>query len=645
MLQQPPPPPSKPLRFRIHTQAKYNNTNVSDVVISKEIFSASTKSCYCNLNRSKLVSKIDTSKIDHIDNVIISISAVEESQLNGAEIRNMCIADESSRTFASVAFKLGDYRNKSLFNSIHDRHIHSDQERRGLKKKKKITTETSIATRGRLKFGHDERTKQIKLQAAKEENNTVGGDFLATKQRVRWRTGYIAFKIVGNNLPKKLQIAKGKPSPTNVLSGLQNQMKRTTSKGSKSSSNKITPNQGTIDICVTLKTLMRTQQMTVDERLQNINIETDAKRFIQDRKNLFIILGICALFLISGAIFYPLVEGWSVLDSLYFGVVTLTTVGYGDMGPTTTGSKIFTTLYVFFGVAIVATCIGVATTFLVETATLRAEVAKRKMRQQTMDDDDSDSSDDDDEEKNASGNGGSGSGSSVVVDVRARNAGSGAGAGGGGKRKVDCCRRCLKRSSFFFYEFLPAIIVATIGILVMMFVQGVSFVDAFYWSIVTGTTVGYGDVSPNVPATRGFALVYLFVAIVTTGKALSAFGSLLEADDDTQQKLLNKKLDEKFLISLDQDGTGEVSEFEYLSAMLVLLEYVEQDDIDRVMKAFRKLDKDGSCSLTVADLTKNLKSNRNKTETKGSTTCTGGMPAPVVGSAEEKKQGKESKGQ
>ena len=70
--------------------------------------------------------------------------------------------------------------------------------------------------------------------------------------------------------------------------------------------------------------------------------------------------------------------------------------------------------------------------------------------------------------------------------------------------------------------------------------------------------------------------------------------------------MLNKKLDEKFLISLDQDGSGIVSEFEYVSAMLVLLEYVEQDDIDRVMKAFRKLDVDGSGSLTVEDLASTL---------------------------------------
>jgi voltage-gated potassium channel len=39
--------------------------------------------------------------------------------------------------------------------------------------------------------------------------------------------------------------------------------------------------------------------------------------------------------LASGALFYSSVEGWSLLDSLFFSVITLTTVGHGDFSPST----------------------------------------------------------------------------------------------------------------------------------------------------------------------------------------------------------------------------------------------------------------------------------------------------------------------
>ena len=55
----------------------------------------------------------------------------------------------------------------------------------------------------------------------------------------------------------------------------------------------------------------------------------------------------------TGTVFYSLVEGWRVLDSLYFTVITLTTIGYGDFSPTTDISKIFTMFFVIAGVSFI----------------------------------------------------------------------------------------------------------------------------------------------------------------------------------------------------------------------------------------------------------------------------------------------------
>ena len=56
--------------------------------------------------------------------------------------------------------------------------------------------------------------------------------------------------------------------------------------------------------------------------------------------------------LVSGTVFYALVEDLLEIDSLYFSVITLATVGYGDFTPQTDAGKLFTVVYVLIGVGI-----------------------------------------------------------------------------------------------------------------------------------------------------------------------------------------------------------------------------------------------------------------------------------------------------
>ena len=54
-----------------------------------------------------------------------------------------------------------------------------------------------------------------------------------------------------------------------------------------------------------------------------------------------------------GSGFYHVVEGWSWLDSAYFSVVALTTVGDANLGPSTGLSKIFTMFFSLTGIGLV----------------------------------------------------------------------------------------------------------------------------------------------------------------------------------------------------------------------------------------------------------------------------------------------------
>lgn len=61
--------------------------------------------------------------------------------------------------------------------------------------------------------------------------------------------------------------------------------------------------------------------------------------------------------LVSGTVFFHVVEGWSWLDSYFFTVVTISTVGYGSLVPITAVGKIGTTVLIFVGLGVFAVAI------------------------------------------------------------------------------------------------------------------------------------------------------------------------------------------------------------------------------------------------------------------------------------------------
>lgn len=70
--------------------------------------------------------------------------------------------------------------------------------------------------------------------------------------------------------------------------------------------------------------------------------------------------------ILLGTVFYHEFEQWSWIDSFYFTVVTLATVGYGDLSPTNPFTKLFTTLYIVIG-------LGLLSSFILKLAEIRIE--------------------------------------------------------------------------------------------------------------------------------------------------------------------------------------------------------------------------------------------------------------------------------
>lgn len=69
------------------------------------------------------------------------------------------------------------------------------------------------------------------------------------------------------------------------------------------------------------------------------------------------LLGLLVLIVVSGTVFFRFAEGWSWIDAYFFTVVTLSTVGYGNLVPATVLGKIGTTFFIFSGLGIFALAI------------------------------------------------------------------------------------------------------------------------------------------------------------------------------------------------------------------------------------------------------------------------------------------------
>lgn len=74
--------------------------------------------------------------------------------------------------------------------------------------------------------------------------------------------------------------------------------------------------------------------------------------FLRDKEYLKL-LGLSLTVIGTGTVAYRFIEGWSWIDCVYFSVVTLTTVGYGDFAPVTTAGKLFTIFYIIIGIGLI----------------------------------------------------------------------------------------------------------------------------------------------------------------------------------------------------------------------------------------------------------------------------------------------------
>lgn len=125
--------------------------------------------------------------------------------------------------------------------------------------------------------------------------------------------------------------------------------------------------------------------------------------------------------------------------------------------------------------------------------------------------------------------------------------------------------------------------------------------------VVTGTTIGFGDLGPTTTLTRAICIIYVPIAVAVLGEFLGRIaGAVIDRhDDEVEDRFMNRCLTLGDIEKMDTSDDGRVSPDEFLTHMLVAMQKVEKEEIEEILELFQKLDKDKTGYIDKDDLSAN----------------------------------------
>lgn len=200
-----------------------------------------------------------------------------------------------------------------------------------------------------------------------------------------------------------------------------------------------------------------------------------------------------------------------VLDSVYFCVVTMTTVGYGDLVPNSPAAKLLASFFVFSGMALVGTVLSKGADYLVEkqeTLLIKALHMRDKV------------------------------GPSDILE----------------EFEVNRVRyKCVIVTA-------TLVVLMVVGTVFLAKVEKLSTIDAFYCVCSTITTLVYGDKSFSTKAGRIFAIFWILTSTICLAQF---FLYVAEFNTERRQKelvklVLSRRMTNVDLEEADLDNDGTV---------------------------------------------------------------------------------------
>ncbi|GAB4840466.1 cAMP-dependent protein kinase catalytic subunit tpk3 [Ancistrocladus abbreviatus] len=186
-------------------------------------------------------------------------------------------------------------------------------------------------------------------------------------------------------------------------------------------------------------------------------------------------------------------DTFPVVDALYFCIVTMCTIGYGDITPGSTATKLFSVLFVLVGFGFIDILLSGMVSYVLD---LRENYLLRTVKAGKTRD----------------------KGRSLIIDVKK------------GRMRIR-----MKVA----LALVVVVICIGIGATVMHYVERLEWLDSVYLSVMSVTTVGYGDQAFKTLPGRVFASIWLLVSTLAVARA---FLYLAEARVDKRHRMMVKRV-------------------------------------------------------------------------------------------------------
>eukprot|EP00656_Telonema_subtile_P018481 TRINITY_DN199_c0_g1_i1.p1 TRINITY_DN199_c0_g1~~TRINITY_DN199_c0_g1_i1.p1 ORF type:complete len:381 (-),score=63.98 TRINITY_DN199_c0_g1_i1:215-1357(-) len=214
-------------------------------------------------------------------------------------------------------------------------------------------------------------------------------------------------------------------------------------------------------------------------------------------------------------------EGWDIWTGLYFALVTITTVGYGQFVPTNAGTKIYTTFFILIGLGISGVFIAIIQMKVLDSMIVRSHRAVSKWTALTI-------------------------------------------------------------PSILTVLWLLAYCAVIVGM------GDFTWLDAWYFAVISFTTVGYGDLTLAGQDSRLVGIFFLMSGTALFAFLLSTIVTLATTEYRMRacHAFFSRPLTKARLMEMDTDNSGDVSRAEFMEYMLLASNTVDPDVLVEINSCF-----------------------------------------------------------